>query len=313
MATKTKNKALITLDGSKRSLQTAVYASQLRPLQDMEINLFHVFDAIPDNYWDLDFNNQVIRSTGQLRAWEAQWKKNIQDQMVQAQKIMLAAGFKSENIKITIRNRKKGIARDIIKEAKQGYQLLITRRRGMGAIRSLIVGSVTAKLLDTLNTIPILLAGQQPPGNKFLLAIDGSEGAKRALDFAATFLNGYGYQIGLVHVIRGGANFISSDMPMPLFIPEPFMQEALDNSQDILQTAKQQLIAAGIKKQHISTKTITGVTSRTAAIVEEAKTGEYGTILLGRRGLSSTKEFVMGRVAKKIIYLGRKHSVWIIS
>jgi hypothetical protein len=77
MATKTKNKALITLDGSKRSLQTAVYASRLRPIQEMEINLFHVFDAIPDNYWDLNFKNQASGSTGQLRAWEAQRKKSF--------------------------------------------------------------------------------------------------------------------------------------------------------------------------------------------------------------------------------------------
>jgi nucleotide-binding universal stress UspA family protein len=213
--------------------------------------------------------------------------------------------------KLPFKIEKKGIARDIILEAQQGYQLVLTRRRGMGAIRSLVVGSVTVKLLDTLNSIPILLAGQQPPGNKFLLAIDGSEGAKRALDFAANFLDGYGYKIGLVHVVRGGADYFTGDMPMPLFTSESFMKEALDNSQAILDTAKQQLIATGIRKQLISTKTITGVASRAAAITEEAKTGEYGTIILGRRGLSSVKEFVMGRVAKKIIYLAHKNSVWV--
>ena len=42
-------------------------------------------------------------------------------------------------------------------------------------------------------------------------------------------------------------------------------------------------------KERISTKIITGVLSRAAAIVKEAGQENYDTIVLGRRGLSQVK------------------------
>ncbi len=58
---------------------------------------------------------------------------------------------------------------------------------------------------------------------------------------------------------------------------------------------------------------ITGVSSRAGAIVEEAKRGGCGTIVMGRRGLSKVEEFFMGRVSNKVINLARDMAVWLVS
>ena len=63
----------------------------------------------------------------------------------------------------------------------------------------------------------------------------------------------------------------------------------------------------------MKTKLITGVASRAGAIVEEAKKGSYGTIVVGRRGLSKVEEFFMGRVSNKVIHLAKEMAVWVIS
>jgi nucleotide-binding universal stress UspA family protein len=40
---------------------------------------------------------------------------------------------------------------------------------------------------------------------------------------------------------------------------------------------------------------------------------DVGTIIMGRRGLSRTQDFFMGRVTNKVVYLAREKSVWIVS
>ena len=63
----------------------------------------------------------------------------------------------------------------------------------------------------------------------------------------------------------------------------------------------------------ITTKIITGAHSRAGAIFEEAKKGNYGTIVVGRRGLSKVREFFMGRVSDKLIHLAKNQAVRVVS
>ena len=58
---------------------------------------------------------------------------------------------------------------------------------------------------------------------------------------------------------------------------------------------------AGFNSNQITTRMITGVPSRAGAIVVEALKEGYGTIVVGRRGLSHVEEFFMGRVSNKVI------------
>ncbi|MBE9535512.1 MAG: universal stress protein, partial [Proteobacteria bacterium] len=48
-------------------------------------------------------------------------------------------------------------------------------------------------------------------------------------------------------------------------------------------------------------------------IIQYALKGEYGTIVVGRRGLSEVEEFPMGRVSNKIIHMSKELAVWVVS
>ena len=80
-----------------------------------------------------------------------------------------------------------------------------------------------------------------------------------------------------------------------------------------LEKAVGRLEKAGLRPDQISTKTASGVASRAKAIVEEAKNGGYGTIVVGRRGLSRVEEFFMGRVSNKVMQLAQAMAVWVVS
>jgi len=71
--------------------------------------------------------------------------------MEQAGQFLLKAGVAPESLTIKIQDRKKGIARDIIREARNGYDAVVTRRRGMTGLRRIVLGSVATKLVEKLN------------------------------------------------------------------------------------------------------------------------------------------------------------------
>ena len=82
---------------------------------------------------------------------------------------------------------------------------------------------------------------------------------------------------------------------------EPFMKKA-----------KEMLLKAGLNESQITTKVVDGSRSAANDIVEEARSKGYGTIVMGRRGLSGMKEFFMGSVSTKVLQNSDGMAVWIV-
>jgi nucleotide-binding universal stress UspA family protein len=303
-------KILVAVDGSDRSFKTVKYLTQIDPFRKAKLVLMHVFNGVPESYWDLEREPKSVKSVKYVRAWESEQRKMIQAYMAKARKTLLDAGFSEDRFEVKIQNRKKGIARDIVKEAHAGYDAVLSRRRGMGRIPGIILGSTTIKLLEKLTFVPLLLAGRKPPGKKFLVAFDGSPDAMRAVDFAASLLGGNDFEFCLLNVIRGSEK-TNQEHPA-LLSPERFVQRVQQNIARNFEAAKEKLVARGCSAEKVQTKIITGVRSRAGAIVDEGKRGDYGTIIMGRRGLSRPHDFFMGRVTNKTIHLAKEKSIWVV-
>lgn len=302
MATRPK-RLLLAVDGSDRALQTVRYAGEEAAFKGMHIVLFHVFNSIPEAYYDIEREPKSVKVVRQVRSWEALQKKSVRQYMDAARQMLLDAGHAETAVQVRIQNRKKGVARDIITEARNGYDAVLVRRRGATALTNIIVGSVTDKLLQKLTFMPILVAGRKPVNKKMLVAVDGSPCAARAVGFVAGILGPLDdYQVRLVHVVR------SSEFDVDIL-----KNFGVVDNEPIFEAAVKTLTAAGFDPKSISTRTITGVMSRAGAIVKTAEKEGWGTIVVGRRGLSSVKDFFMGRVSNKVVHAGRKDTVWIVT
>ena len=53
--------------------------------------------------------------------------------------------------------RKKGIARDIIDEARNGYDTVVMGKRGLSGIKEFFLGSVSQKVLNGAKDVSVLL------------------------------------------------------------------------------------------------------------------------------------------------------------
>jgi nucleotide-binding universal stress UspA family protein len=310
MKKKKRSKILVPLDGSDRALNTVRYVARFDPFRHMDIVLFHVFSSVPEGYWDLEKDPSSTSTVRQVKAWEVQQRKIIEQYMEQANKLLLKAGYSAESIATKIQNRKKGIARDIIREARNGYGAVVTRRRGMTGLRRIVLGSVATKLMAKLAFVPLILVGKRTPNNKILVAFDGSENAKGAVECVGSLLGGLDYEVSLFHVFRSNEEGLPEHQH--ILSPKEYYKFARKEMAASLNAARTLLINAGFKANRVSTQMATKAISRAGEIADKAKLENFGTIVMGRRGHSSVRDFFIGRVTNKVIHLARDRTVWVV-
>jgi nucleotide-binding universal stress UspA family protein len=292
-------KILVAVDGSEGALAAVRYVSKTPSFEDMNVVLFAVYGKIPEYYWDLEKEGSPAWRITEVKAWEVGQKRTIQEYMEKARKILWRAGFSKESVEVKIHEREKGFARDILREAKRGYSAVVVGRKGMSKLRGLGLGSVSTKLLEKINFTALVVVGGNPQPGAVLLALDGSENSMRTVDYVGAMLGGSHFEVELIHVVRGGK--------------EEYLMEAQERMVAVFVEAKSRLMKSGFESNQINNKMIMGVASRAGAIVEEAKRGGYGTIVVGRRGLSKVQDFFMGRVSNKVVQLGKREAVWVVS
>lgn len=318
---KGQKKILVALDGSEQSLEAARYVGKILPHQQMEIILFHVLNKAPEPYWDLEkypgYRGKVIS----FHAWEVQQKREIEAFMEQARQAVVDTGVPGELVTVNIQDRKVGIARDIAFESQRGYDAVVVGRTGTSQLKDLVLGSIANKLIGRLSFVPIWVIGGKPKPGKILVAMDKSEGAMEAVDYVAKMVNSSDMEVTLFHVIRGFGIFQKGYEKAA--VPgheegwiERANQELEDAKEEMKSTfddAKARLVKADLNPDKVNSKVITNVASRAGAIVEEAGQGGYGTIVVGRRGLSKVEEFFIGRVGNKVLQLAKEMAVWVVS
>jgi nucleotide-binding universal stress UspA family protein len=299
MTTRKHKKILLAVDGSDYALGAVRYVSNILPPRNTEVVMFHVHNRIPESYWDLEREASPSWRVNEVRAWEREYEKTLREYMEKAKGIPRKAGFPEDSIKLKIPKRQKGIARDIVMEAKSGYNCVVVGRRGMSKLKDLVLGSISTKLTERLDFVPLIVVGKEPDSRALLLALDGSENSMRAVDFVGAMVGGDNREVGLIHVIRGKS--------------ESLIKEEKERISAVFDEARARLIKSGLKPYQIKTSVITGAQSRAGAIFQEAKLRGYGTIVVGRKGLSKVREFFMGRVSNKVINMAKKHAVWVVN
>lgn len=302
---KYKQRILLAVDGSDQAFEAVRYVSQLFPPNRLEVVLFHVTSKIPESFWDIEKNPTFRHQLAPVAAWATQQQTAIQEFMEKSRQLFVEQGVPEEAVSIKSQERQVGIARDITHEAQKDYDSVVVGRWGVSKLKDLVWGSIANKLVGHLTHIPLCVVGGAPEAGKILVALDTSEEGMGTVDYVGTMVDGTDWGITLFHVIRG----------LDFVLPETgeILQDIEGAVKALLEQAVGRLEKAGLRPDQISTKTASGVASRAKAIVEEAKNGGYGTIVVGRRGLSRVEEFFMGSVSSKVMQLAQEMAVWVVS
>lgn len=305
-----KNQILVALDGSEKAFKTIEYLCISKQFFTRGITLFNVSAGVPDYYYDLKKEPFTRTAVPRVSAWELSYKMKMENFMEESRMMLIAAGFKQEAIRIVLQKRKKGIARDILAEAQKGYYALVIRRRGVASsLLPIVMGSVSTRLVEKAVNIPVFLAGLQKINHSIFIALDGSDGSKRAADFLADAVEGLDCRIVLCSVLRDYEVYDEKDSRKKT---TELVRSAFDEIKAVHEETAKQFEAAGIKKEKIEKKIIQGAKSRAGAIMESAKEENCDTIVFGRKGRSDVADFDIGRVPWKVIQGAKEMTVWLV-
>ncbi|MFP4516069.1 MAG: universal stress protein [Desulfovibrionales bacterium] len=320
MASPGKKRILAAVDGSEQAREAVRYLSRILPADQAEIVLLCICEKISEHFWDLDKDNILRHKALQIRAWECHQQQCLKEYMDQTEQILLDAGFPSESVTVIQQEKKEGIARDIIAESRNEFHAVVVGRSGVSNLKDLVIGSVANKIVERLAGIPLWVVGGTPGPGKILVCMDTSEGAMKSVDHVASMLDGSEVEVSLFHAVRTFDFFSRSKAKGSVRVGDEsgIFAEGLGSADravsQAFKEAKRRLVAAGMKPENINARIVKGVSSRVAAILAEAKRGEYGTIVVGRRkGLCKMENFFMGRVSSKMMQVAKNCAVWIVS
>jgi len=305
------NKILVAVDGSDQALQTVRYLSGILSPKQTRIVLFHVGLDSPEFFQDMRDMPVLSSRMAEINSWMIQIKRKIDDFMYQAKKILIDAGFSSDAVVVKVQTKKKGVARDILIESLKNYSAVALGRKGVSKLKDVLMGSIASKLVGKLVHIPVIVVGGSPNPRKIIIAFDGSEGAFKTLDSIGSLVNTTNCEVEICHVIRP----MSRQIPLVFSadVETDWLKQNIEEIKPEMVAAQNQLIKSGFSQDKVSRKILTDKPSRALGIVGEAAAGGYGTIAVGRRGMTIVEEFTIGRVGRKILHAAENFAIWVVS
>jgi len=146
---------------------------------------------------------------------------------------------------------------------------------------------------------------------KLLIAIDGSDYALKAVDYVSKNFSGEDLQIGLFHVLPyvpaefwdDGHILTEEERSSRKEVVDKWVSSQTSKLEPIFSAALKVLTSSGIKEDRISAKWIADSTDVVGSILEEARTGGYDMLVVGRYG-HGTHEGRVGDITEQLIRQG---------
>lgn len=307
-----KKRILVSVDGSLKSMSAVDYAGKIMSKEKTKITLFHVIMQQPETF--LDFNmDSTPQDRHMLEEWFEKSGKYMDKFMGSAVGLLTKSGFSPDSIEIISQKLETGYARDILKKASDNFDAIVIGRYGFSNLGDYVLGSITSKLAESIHKIPLIVVGTEVDTHKILIAFDGSQNSRQAVDYVANFADKENCQVLLLTIVRP---LTTPVLPHETFFRQKYEKDWLDKSTrriaPVLSEMRKRLISAGFADDRISEMILKEKQSRAEGIFSEARNQGFGTIVAGRRGLTNVSEFIMGRVTRKILFMGSDKAVWIV-
>jgi len=130
---------------------------------------------------------------------------------------------------------------------------------------------------------------------KILIAVDDTRSSLEAVEYAGHMI-GQGKRVTLFSIVEEG----------------PGAQTARKERENLLVQAKGLLQSTGMNEPDFQIKVAMKQKRIEEDILDEIEKGEYGSIILGRRGVSRAQQLLFGSISNYIVHHARNCGVWVI-
>jgi len=81
----------------------------------------------------------------------------VQSAMQKAVSVLTSVGFSEKQIQSRVRRQKKSVAKDILDEARSGYDMVVMGRKGISSLGDYFMGSTSQKVLNGAEGLSVLI------------------------------------------------------------------------------------------------------------------------------------------------------------
>ncbi len=266
-------KILVPVDGSHSCLHAEELAAAIAKNFKSKITVIHVVshDLL---HARLELHYQVPPSVlSEITNWLSQAGRKVLSEA--------EALFKEEGIEVNVRIVEYADpAETILRTVKdEEYDLVVMGNRGETEVEVFSLGSIAEKVSRHAEC-PVLIVKQKTKLSKILVAVDGSESAEKALEYAVQLAKKHKAKVTLLNV--GESKLFGFKPNVVREVGEHVLSDA----------------AAKVKGLKLNTQLEFGNPAET--IIEVAEKGNYDLIVVGSRGLSSVKRFFLGSASDDV-------------
>ncbi len=210
-----------------------------------------------------------------------------------SRKLLVGRGFREDGIQTKLIDKRFGTVKDIVREGGEGlYDAVVLGRRGYAVLEKALSSSVSREILDQRINFPLWICRLPEEGRRnVLLCVDDTEPSMRIADHAGFIVaEESGHTITLLHVDSGETK----------------------NPTQAIERAEAQLLANGVQSERIK-KRIIRSTKVVNTILEEAESGAYAAVAVGRGGKEQTglRRWMVGSRSMKLVETLQKAVLWV--
>jgi len=305
-------KILVAVDNCADSAAAVRYAARMTSAsRGLSYTLFHVEPPVPTTFREAAEADRMVRA--EVDGLVEEHKEATRCITMELKEAMVCEGVPEKCVEVVTQPMQLGMARDILNRAEQGqYDAIVVGRKALAPARDYFVGTTAAKVVEHALQVPVWVTSGDAISTKIMIAVDGSENSFRAVDHVIDMAGAYpDLRITLFHVLPHLRHFYSVEFERN----NPHLEQVLqreDNPRmvDLYEKACRKLEAAGLKKDHINVETNAESFDIATAIFSELRTGQYGTVIVGRRG--ERDAFFTGGIAMRLVQKVTNRALWVV-
>lgn len=305
-------KIMAAIDGSAYSSNSLDYL--IRLFHDNKNISFHLFSVVSARSGDQNWMFEVDPLRKHSPATERK-KITAEKYLRDAKARLIRNGFNENHITFCAQITSIQIAAAIHHEACKGqYDALVIGRRGIGKVGEMLLGSVSANLVDVCRELPLWIVDGEITSSRFLLAVHSMPKSLIASDHLGYIIKDHpDVEVMLYH----SKSLFRKAPKLPL--EELHQQWGKEWCDKYLDPDNYFFYAhAQILKDHgVSPKCITQLPMKTELdasrdLIKQAKKHNCGTIIVGRRPKGSEKG-IFGGVSDRTLTQAQNLALWLVS
>ena len=136
---------------------------------------------------------------------------------------------------------------------------------------------------------------------KILVAVDGSEGSRKASEVAVELAEKFGAQLYALHAFRGYPEYMSMFPTAPSPSGEAIQEYEAYAKKAALEVVRRTVSLAEKRRVKVRPHTMETIGSAVQAITEYATAEKVDLIVMGTRGLGGFKKMMLGSVSSGVV------------